>query len=217
MNYVELTAAIQQYCSNSESSFVANIPNFVKTAEERIYNSVQLPVTRKVSAGIALTTGSPYLTLPTDWLATNEIAISIPSGEGGDPTVKYLVVKDVSFVRESYPKAQDKGEPDYYAQFDETTLIFGPTPDQNYGIDLHYFAYPASIVDAGTSWLGVNFNSVLLYGAIREAYLYMKGESDLIAEYEKKYQESLMLLKQLGDGKNRRDNFRNGQFRMDPQ
>ncbi len=209
MNYVALVAAIQDYCGNAESSFVANIPNFVQLAEERIYNTVQIPAIRKNQTG-TLTVNNKYLTLPTDWLATFSLAVIDPVTQAQT----FLLNKDVNFIRESFPVPSISGTPTHYAQFDYNTLILGPTPDLAYAVELHYYYYPASIVTSGTSWLGDNFETVLLYGSLREAYQYMKGEEDITAQYEAKYQESLALLKQLGDGKDRMDTYRTGQVRV---
>lgn len=203
MNYTELTETIKRYCENEETTFVANIPTFVKLAEQRIYNSVLLPVFRRNKTGI-LTVGNQYLTLPTDWLATYSIAVI-------DPTTyayNYLLMKDVEFIREAFPTIAATGQPQYYAQFDDNTLLLGPTPDQVYQALVSYFYYPESIVSANETWLGENFDQVLLYGALREAYLYMKGEKDIIDNYEQKYQEGMNLLKQLGEVKNTRDLYR---------
>lgn len=212
MNYAQLVQLIQDYCENSEQSFVDNIPTFVQVAEERIYNTVQLPAIRKNVTG-TMTTGNKYLSTPDDWLANFSIAVIEPS-TGAE---YFLLDKDVNFIREAYPAPTSTGQPQYYAIFDENTFILGPTPDKDYGVELHYYYYPESIVTAGTSWLGDNFETVLLYGCLREAYLYMKGESDITTFYENKYLESLNLLKQLGDGKNRRDAYRNGQLRVPVQ
>lgn len=209
MNYAALVQAIQDYCENSESSFVSNIPTFVQLAEERIYNSVQIPAIRKNQTG-AVTGGNKYLTLPADWLATFSLAVIDPATQAQT----FLLNKDVNFIRESFPVPTATGTPTHYAQFDSGTLILGPTPDLSYAVELHYYYYPASIVTAGTSWLGDNFETVLLYGSLREAYQYMKGEADITQEYEAKYQEALGLLKVLGDGKDRRDAYRSGQTRV---
>ena len=203
MNYATLTELVKRYCENEETSFVANIPSFVKLAEQRIYNSVLLPVLRRNRTG-ALTQGNRYMTLPTDWLATYSLALVTPV----TLVQTYLLNKDVEFVREAYPSPSSTGMPKYYSQYDENTLLLGPTPDIAYQIELHYFYYPESIVTAGTTWLGDNFDSVLLYGALREAYLYMKGEQDMVNYYEQKYQEGLGLLKELGETKNSRDLYR---------
>ena len=212
MNYAQLVQAIQDYCENTESSFVANIPNFVQVAEERIYNTVQLPAIRKNVTG-TMTSGNKYLSLPDDWLSTFSMAVIDPATQVQD----FLLNKDVNFIRESYPSPATDGIPKYYAVFDDTSLILGPTPDDDYGVELHYYAYPESIVTAGTSWLGDNFESVLLYGCLREAYIYMKGEPDILQMYENKYLEALALLKQLGDGKDRQDAYRSGQIRIPVQ
>ena len=212
MNYAALVTLIQDYTENSESSFVSNIPTFVQLAEERIYNTVQIPAIRKNQTG-ALTAGNKYLTLPTDWLATFSLAAIDPTTQAQT----FLLNKDVNFIRESFPVPTDTGTPTHYAQFDQNTLILGPTPDLSYAVELHYYYYPESIVTATTSWLGDNFETVLLYGSLREAYQYMKGEEDLTAQYEAKYQESLGLLKQLGDGKDRQDTYRSGQVRVPVQ
>lgn len=209
MNYSQLVQAIEDYCQNTEPTFVSNIPNFVQLAEERVYNAVQIPAIRKNQTGTT-TASNKYLTLPTDWLATFSLAVIDPVT--GAQT--FLLDKDVNFIRQSYPIPTSTGTPAYYAQFDVSTLIIGPTPDISYAVELHYYYYPTSIVTAGTSWLGTNFEEVLLYGSLREAYLFMKGETDIIQNYEQKYQEGLALLKQLGDGKNRRDAYRNGQVRV---
>lgn len=209
MNYAQLSQAIQEYCATTESSFVANIPTFVNLAEERIYNSVQLPAIRR-NATSTLTADYPYLTLPADWLATFSLAVLDPYTN----MYEYLLDKDANFIRAAYPDPTLTGIPRHYAQFDVSSLILGPTPDDSYTVELHYYYYPESIVTAGTSWLGDNFETVLLYGSVREAYLYLKGEVDLTQMYEQKYQESLGLLKVLGDGKNRRDTYRNGQTRV---
>ena len=209
MNYSQLVDLVKQYTQNEETSFVANIPTFVQLAEERIYNAVFIPAIRKNQIG-TLTPNNKYLTLPGDWLANFSLAVITPVTNAQ----KFLLDKDVNFIRECYPDPDDNGVPKYYAIFDKNTVILGPTPDSNYQVELHYYYYPESIVTATTSWLGDNFETVLLYGTLREAYLYMKGEQDLINYYEQKYQESLGLLKLLGEGKDRRDAFRSGLNRI---
>jgi hypothetical protein len=210
VNYTQLVAAIEDYVETTESTFVSNIPTFVQLAEERIYNSVQIPAIRKNQVG-NLTASNKYLTLPTDWLATFSLAVVDPTTSAQS----FLLNKDVNYIREAFPTPSDTGTPTHYAQFDSTSLIMGPTPDASYAVELHYYYYPASIVTAGTSWLGDNFETVLLYGSLREAAIFQKGEADIIANYEAKYQESLMLLKVLGDGKDRRDAYRSGQTRVE--
>jgi hypothetical protein len=209
MNYAALVTAIEDYVANTEATFVANIPVFVKLAEQRVYNEVELPVLRKNSTG-AVTIGNKYLTLPTDWLATNSLSVINPTTNAQT----YLINKDVEYIREAYPDPDDTGTPAYYAQFDEDSIIMGPAPDLAYVMELHYFYYPTTIVTASTTWLGDNFDSVLLYGALREAYIFMKGEADIIAMYEQKYQESLALLVKMAKGRLRRDTYRNTQARV---
>ena len=208
MNYAQLTSLIQEYCQSTETSFVANIPNFVQYAEERIYNTVQLPALRQNSTA-STTLGNQYMALPSDWLATYSLAVADGSGD-----YQFLLNKDVNFIRQSYPSASSTGLPQYYAIWDDNTMLLGPTPDAAYTLELHYYYYPPSIVDAGTSWVGDNFENVLLYGALREAYTYLKGEADIIAEYDKKYMEGMAQLKRLGDGMERQDAYRSGQVRI---
>jgi hypothetical protein len=209
MNYASLTTLIQQYCESTEQSFVANIPTFVQLAEERIYNAVQIPAIRRNQVG-TLTIGNKYLTLPSDWLATFSLAVIDPATNAQE----FLLDKDVNFIRQSYPDPDDQAKPKYYAIFDDNTFILGPTPDLAYQVEMHYYAYPESIVTAGTSWLGDNYENVLLYGSLREAYTYLKGEADMMQYYEAKYQEAVQQLMRLGDGMNRRDSYRSGQVRL---
>jgi hypothetical protein len=209
MNYTQLVAEIQSYTENQFQT--TDVNTFITEAEQRIYNSVQFPAIRKNVTG-TLTVNNKYLTCPTDWLATFSLAVVDSSGN-----YQYLLDKDVNFIRASYPKPTDTSLPEYYALFDQNTFILGPTPDANYDVELHYYYYPESIVTAGTTWLGDNFDSALLYGALLEAYTYMKGEADVLAGYQKRYDDAMFLLKQLGDGKNRRDAYRNGQVRVPVQ
>lgn len=203
MNYTQLVQAVQNYTENTESSFVSLIPTFVTLAEERIYNSVQINILRKNQIG-TMTASNKYLTLPSDWLATYSIAVIDPVTNAQT----FLLGKDMEFMRESFPDPDVTGTPGYYGQFDITTLVLGPTPDLSYQVELHYYYYPQSITTANTSWLGNNFSNLLLYATLREAYLYMKGEQDIISYYESKYEEGLKLLKNLGEGLNRRDAYR---------
>lgn len=301
MNYVQLYQAIQDYSENTESLFVSNISTFVQEAEERIYNSVQIPSLRKNVTG-TLTASNKYLSCPNDYLSTYSMAVI-----DTDTSYKYLLNKDVNFIREAYPTPTSTGLPKYYALFgsqysnaNELSFIMGPTPDANYNVELHYFYYPVSIVQgvisgyntptggssytngvypnvpltggqgsgatatitvagntvttvtinnggqfyavnnsltaassyiggtgsgfsvtvsavdnsAGTSWLGDNYDPVLLYGSMREAMLFMKGEPDLVKYYEEKYQEALAQLNRLGSGLERGDAYRDGQYRI---
>jgi len=207
MNYSELVTEIQSYVENEFAT--ADINTFIEQAEQRIYNTVQLPAIRKNVTG-SLTIGNKYLSVPTDWLATFSLAVIDAAGE-----YQYLLNKDVNFIRAAYPTTAvlDRGLPEYYAIFDSNSFILGPTPDLAYTAELHYYYYPESIVTAGTTWLGDNFDSTLLYGALLEAYTYMKGEQDVLVMYQKRYDEAMGLLKQLGDGKDRRDAYRSGQVR----
>lgn len=303
MNYVTLYQAIQDYSENTESLFVANIPRFVQEAEERIFNTVQFPSLRKNVTG-TLTASNKYLSAPTDYLSSYSLAVIDANG-----TYSFLLNKDVNFIREAYPLPTSTGLPKYYALFgpqytypNELSFILGPTPDSSYGVELHYFFYPESIVQgmvktlstvitggtvytngvyanvpltggsgtgaigtitvsgnavtavtitnggnfyvvgntlsasnsylggtgsgfsctvatvsnaAGESWLGDNFDPVLLYGSMREAMLFMKGEQDLVKYYDDKYQEALQLAKRLGDGLERGDAYRDGQLKLD--
>jgi hypothetical protein len=218
MNYAALSANIQAYTENTEASFIANIPVFVQQAEQRIYNSVQFPSLRKNVTG-ATTSGNKYLACPSDFLAVYSMAVvdgTLATGE-----YEYLLNKDVNFIRQAYPNANATGIPKYYALFgaqtndvNELSFILGPTPDAVYPVELHYYYYPQSIVTASTTWLGDNFDSVLLYGSLVEAYTYMKGETDMMGLYNQKYQEALGLAKRLGDGMERQDAYRSGQYRQ---
>jgi hypothetical protein len=214
MNYTQLTAAICDYTQNFDQDFVSNIPVFVKQTEQRVYNTVQFPSIRKNVTG-TITANNKYLACPNDFLAVYSIAI-IDAG-----TYEYLLNKDVNFIRQAYPSPASVGVPKYYALFgtqtndpNELSFILGPTPAASYGVELHYFYYPESIVDAGTSWLGDNFDSVLLYGALVEAITFMKGEADMVALYNTKYTEALALAKRLGDGMERGDAYRDGQYKQ---
>jgi hypothetical protein len=295
MNFTQLSNAIQSYAESTEQLFVDNIPVFVQLAEERIYNAVQIPAIRKNVIG-NFTSGDHYLALPDDYLASFSLAVIDANGN-----YEYLIDKDVNFIRQSYPNATtDTGIPKYYSQFKPYTYLIGPTPDDSYQTELHYYYYPVTIVQGsiaglgtiaagsgytngtyeqvsltggsggnaiatitisggvvtavsitnggylyvvgdilsaststiggtgsgfsvpvnllqnstGTSWLGDNFETVLLYGALREAVIFQKGEQDMVNYYEQKYQESLALLKELGDGKDRRSAYRDGQLRL---
>lgn len=215
MNYTQLKAAIIAYTENQDASFEAEVPVFVKQAEQRIYNSVQFPSLRKNVTGTT-TASNKYLQCPTDFLAPYSLAVIDATG-----AYEYLLNKDVNFIRQAYPTPTSTGLPKYYALFgprsdneNELTFILGPTPAASYGVELHYFYYPESIVDAGTSWLGDNFDSVLLYGSLIEAYTYMKGEQDMLTLYNQKFMEALALAKRLGDGMDRQDAYRSGQFRQ---
>jgi len=211
MTYTELVAQIQDYTENTFTT--TDINTFITQAEQRIYNTVQLPALRKNVTG-SLSSGNKYLAMPTDWLATFSLAVINTDNE-----YLYLLNKDVNFIRQSFPDTDSAfyGEPQYYAVFNASSFIVGPTPDTNYSAELHYFYYPESITTAGTSWVGTKFSSVLLYGSLLEAYTYMKGEADVMATYKSRYDEAMLLLKQLGDGKDRQDSYRSGQVRYPVQ
>jgi hypothetical protein len=215
MNYTQLTSAIKGFAENDFPATVGSftsaeqIARFVQLAEQRIYNMVQLPAIRKNVTG-TMTVGNKYLSTPSDWLSTFSLAVINSANE-----YHYLLNKDVNFIRESYPDTDSAffGKPEYYAVFDDNTFILGPTPDATYNSELHYFYYPESIVTAGTSWLGTNFDSALLYGALLEAALFMKTDADTMTVYKSRYDDAIAELKQLGDGKNRQDAYRSGQVR----
>jgi len=278
MNYAALSDAIQAYTNNTDVDFIAEIPTFVRQAEQRIYNTVQIANLRKNVTG-ALTTGNKYLACPNDFLSAYSLAIypegsTTATGSSGAFTIvvasaaglvlgmyatgtgiatgaqialiagttvtlslantgpvsgsvgfqgdyTYLLNRDVNFIREVYPNPGFQSRPKYYAIFgpttndeNELTFIVGPTPDLGYKAELHFYYYPESIVTAGTSWLGDNFDSTLLYGSLVEAYTYMKGEQDLMAVYDTKFKEALLLLKNLGDGKQRGDAYLDGQVKV---
>jgi len=225
MNYAALVTAIQDYTENTfnYSTTPSIINTFIKQAEQRIYNTVQFPTLRKNVTG-AVTTANKYLSCPDDFLAVYSMAVIDATG-----AYEYLLNKDVSFIRQAYPNPTTSvGIPKYYALFgptvsgavisDELSFIVGPTPDANYFVELHYYYYPESITTAadGQTWLGDNFDTVLLYGALVEAYTYMKGENDMMALYSQRYSEALSQAKRLGDGLERSDAYRSGQARMAP-
>jgi hypothetical protein len=214
LTYAQLSTAIQQYTEVTEATFVANIPNFVKNTEALVNNSVQLPAFRTNVTGVT-TINFPYVALPLDFLSVFALSVYTTTVVDEVPqlTQTYLYQKDVEYIREAYPYPGVSGKPQYYGIFDNTSFILGPTPDAEYSVEMHYYAYPQSIVTANTSWLGNNFPNVLLWGSLVEAYIYMKGEADLIKIYQDKYQEALGLLKQLGDGKDRIDTYRVTQVR----
>jgi hypothetical protein len=208
MNYSQLYTAITDYIEAGDQSFLDNIPNFVKAAEQKIYHMVQLPALRKNVMG-NVTLGTRYLTLPADWLSAYSLAVVDAQG-----VYTFLMNKDVNYIREAFPDPSEDGLPTHYAIFDEDSLLLAPTPDANYEVELHYFHYPPSIVDAGTSWVGENFDTVLLYGSLVEANMYIKGEADMTTLYKGKFDDAMMELKKLADGRNRRDTYRSGQIRV---
>ena len=215
MTYNELVTAVSDYTENTFPTVDMNM--FITQAEQRIYNTVQFPSLRKNVTG-NVTSGNKYLSCPSDFLSSYSIAIIDGTG-----AYEFLLNKDVNFIRQAYPTPASTGLPKYYALFgpqsndqNELTFILGPTPDSNYSVELHYYFYPESITVAasGRTWLGDNFDSVLLYGTMIEAYTYMKGEQDILALYNGKYTEALAMAKRLGDGLERQDAYRSGQFRQ---
>ena len=221
MNYAALVVAISDYTENTFQTVDVNL--FITQAEQRIYNSVQFPSIRKNVTG-TITANNKYLSAPDDFLSSYSLAVFSGSGP-----YTFLLNKDVNFIREAYPTPTDTGTPKYYALFGPTTtagppslptnelsFILGPTPDATYSAELHYYYYPESIttIASGQTWLGDNFDTVLLYGALIEAYSYMKGETDLLSLYDTKYKEALALAKRLGDGMERQDAYRSGQYRQ---
>lgn len=223
MNYTELSEALKAYTQNYEDDFVANIPVFVQQAEQRIYNTVQFPSLRKNVTGLT-TANNKYLSAPGDFLAVYSLAVVDQTG-----AYEYLLNKDVNFIRQAYPTPTSTGLPKYYALFGPTTtnntppvitnelaFILGPTPDAAYTVELHFYYYPESITTAasGQTWLGDNFDTVLLYGSLVEAYTFMKGEQDMMALYDGKYKEALALAKRLGDALERGDAYRDGQVKL---
>ena len=215
MTYDELVTAITDYTENTVPTVDMN--TFITQAEQRIYNSVQFPALRKNVTG-TITASNKYLSAPNDFLSTYSLAVIDATG-----SYEYLLNKDVNFIRQAYPNPADMAIPKYYALFgpntvepNELSFILGPTPDATYTVELHYFFYPESITVAasGRTWLGDNFDTVLLYGSLVEAYTYMKGEADIMALYNGKYQEALAMAKRLGDGLERGDAYRDGQTKI---
>lgn len=205
MNYTELTDNIQDICENTFTA--AQLAMFTEQAEQKIYNTVQIPALRK-DVTSTLTIGNQSLALPADFLYAYSLAVIDVAGE-----YHYLLNKDVNFIREAYPLPSSTGRPKHYAYFNDTTLILGPSPDLAYTTSLNYGYYPESIVTANTTWLGDEFDSALLNGALVEAIRFMKGEPDMVQFYQTLYVQAIGLLKNLGDGKLRQDTYRSGQFR----
>lgn len=211
MNYTELVQAIKDYTEYEEATFVAQIPTFVRQTEERIFRSVMIPELRK-NATSSFVSGNQYLGRPSDFLSVFSFAVVDGNGD-----YSYLLDKDVNFIREAYPSSATQALPRYYAQFDgddaasDGNFIVGPTPDDNYVVELHYYYDPPSIVDSSTSWLGDNAESVLLYGCLLEAYTFMKGEPDLLTLYKQRYEEALAQLTTVSM-RSMRDNYRDGEL-----
>jgi|TARA_R110000824_G_scaffold105612_1_gene249892 hypothetical protein len=210
MTYSELKSLIQNYLQNTETTFVSDLPNLIKQAEERILKTVNLPVFKKNVSG-TLTTGNQYLSTPSDFLDNFSLSYTNTNAQ------TFLLYKDVNFIREAYPNATTTGTPKHYALFDDTTFIVGPTPSSDFVVELHYFYRPASITagtDSGTTWLSTNAINALLYGTLLESYVYMKGEPDLMVQYERRFLEALARLKNLGEGDNTVDTYRDDVIRV---
>jgi len=205
--FTTLKTAIQDYLESSETTFVANLTLIITQAEERILRTVQLPDFRKNVTG-TLSQGNPYLTMPSDFLGPYSLAIDNSGYE-------YLLFKDVNFMREAYPVEATENVPKYYSIFDRDTFILGPTPNANFATELHYLYKPESITasSGGTSWLGTNAETALLYGCLVEGYTFLKGDGELLQWYQAKYDDAVMRLKSLGEGYDTTDNYRSGMVR----
>ena len=206
--FTTLKTALQDYLETDETTFVNNLSNIITQAEDRILKSVQLPDFRKNSVGTT-TSGVKYLSCPSDFLAPYSLAVDNSGYE-------FLLFKDVNFIREAYPSSSTTGIPKYYAQFDDENFILAPTPNANLNAELHYFYKPESITvsSSGTSWLGTNAESTLLYGCLVEAYTFLKGEPDIMQMYAARYDSAIEDLKLLGEGYNTTDSYRSGAVRQ---
>lgn len=209
MNYTELKTQIWSYLQTDDNGLGGLTDTIIRQAEERIVRSVQLPFFRKNVTG-TMTSGIKYLSQPTDFLAVYSLAVIDGTSE------YYLLPKDVAFIREAYPDASSTSTPKYYGVFDENTFILGPTPNSNFGAELHYYYEPASIVDTGTSWLGDNAENALLYGCLVEGYTVLKGAVEVMQVYVDRYNDAITQLKTLGEGRDRSDTYRNGESRIKP-
>ena len=210
MTYSELKSLIQNYLQNTETTFVSDIPNIIKQAENRILQAIKLPDFRKNVTG-ALTSGNQYLSTPSDFLDNFSLSITNSNNQ------EFLLFKDVNFIREAYPNASTTSAPKHYDLFDDSSFIVGPTPDSSYVVELHYFYKPASITsgeDSGTTWLSVNATNALLYGSLLEGYIYMKGEVDMLNVYNESYSNAIARLKNLGEGENTTDQYRDDVYRI---
>ena len=206
--YATLVQAIKDYTDNTETTFVDQIDRFISNAEQRILFEVQLPVFRKNQQG-TLNASNKYLALPTDFLAPFSLSVVVSN------SYHFLLNKDVNFIQASYPDTTETGRPKFYAIFDDTNLIVGPVPDAAYTMEFHYFYAPAGLSSSNTTtWLGTNAYDALLYAALVEAYIFMKGDAELLSYYQGRYQETLPRLKNLGEGRDRKDVYRSGQLRV---
>jgi len=204
--YAQLKTAIQDYTENTETSFVTNLPTFIKNAEQRIFKLVDLEFFRK-NATSALSQNDPYLSVPTDYLASFSVSITNNSSK------EFLLQKDVNFIQEYNPNPATTGVPKYYAYFDVNNFIVSPTPNANFAVELHYYYKPDSLTagsDSGTTWLSKNASNAMLYGSLVEAYTYMKGEQDMMTMYEKQFTEALSRIKDLAEARENSDAYRRG-------
>ncbi len=204
--YAQLKTAIQDYTENTETSFVTNLPTFIKNTEQRIFKLVDLELFRK-NATSALSQNDPYLSVPSDYLASFSMSITNSSSK------EFLLQKDVNFIQEYNPNASTTGVPKYYAFFDIDNFIVSPTPNANFAVELHYYYRPTSLTagaDSGTTWLSENAPNAMLYGSLVEAYTYMKGEQDMLTMYEKQFQEALSRIKDLAEARENSDAYRRG-------
>ena len=204
--YAQLKTAIQDFAENTETSFVTNLPVFIRAAEERIFKLVDLENFRK-NVTASMTASNRFLQAPTDFLASFSLSIEVSSSK------KFLLQKDVNFLQEYWPNQSSTGEPEFYALFDDSNFLIAPTPDSGYSVELHYYYRPASLTDgadSGTTFLSVNAPNAMLFGSLVEAYIYMKGEQDVLAMYEKRFEEGLMRLKDLAEARENNDAYRKG-------
>ena len=212
--YAQLKQAIQDYTENDETSFVTNLPVFIRAAEERIFKNVQLSFFRKNSIA-SVSSGNKFLATPSDFLAPFSL-----SYENSDGDTEFLLFKDVNYLQDFQPDATDTAPPRFYAQFDLTNFIIAPTPDDDYDVELHYYYRPNSLTsgaDDGTTWLSQNAPMAMLYGSLIDAYTYMKGEADLVANYNQRFTEAVASLKQLGEAKETSDQYRTGMVQRTKQ
>lgn len=213
MTYAELVAAVQAYTANTDATFVANIPNFVRAAELRVYNAAELPV-RSFRATSSMTAHNRFLTMPVEFQDVQGLTRIAPGGTGAQ---EYLLQKEVSFIRECYPDVASYGAPKFFAFFDKNTLMLGPTPDVAYAVELHYTAYPESIVTASTTWLGDFHGFTLLYGTLVEAYTFMKGDEDMLKQYASLFADGVAALKKYASEDSQIDYYRLGKPQGVPQ
>lgn len=204
--YSELKTAIKDYCENQETTFVNNLNSFIESAEERIFQSVGLTYFRRNQTA-TMTTSNQYLAMPSDFLAPFSLSITVSNNK------KFLDFKDVNFLQEFAPNDSTTGEPRYYASFDQNNFLIAPTPDSGYAVELHYYYRPASLTaqgDSGTTWLSVNAPQAMLYGSLISAYTFMKGEADVLQNYNAQFVEAVGRLKNLGEARETSDAYREG-------